>query len=221
MTEAVVVTCSASKLSGIHKAKDLYIGNLFKIGRKRAEESGLPWFILSAEHGLIDPETEIASYDSKISKNDKSRLLSQIKETGRSFKTIHCIGASSYAPCLYAVSENVIAACAYFVGNPGTTRLYVEYRDNSLSQVEKRYFEYLTARKRLILPKTGAPAVGVNCRASGKITGTLWDIFDNTLNDSSLLPKFLAYSKGIEDATIRVQYMKYHRFFNLPLCGLK
>ena len=218
MNEIVVVCCAASKLKGEHKAKDLYIGNLFKRGRILAEASGLPWCILSAEHGLISPDTVIRDYENRIAKNDKSILFNKLEQVPKVEK-VHCIDASNYAPLCYAFANQVVAACAYFVGNPGTTRLYVEYRDLSLNDIEEKFNQYVLRRSTLVRPSNGQPAKGVNCRAIGKITGKLWNYFDATLNQSSLLPKFHAFKDGIEDATVRIQYMKYHRFYNLPLCG--
>ena len=44
-------------------AKDLYTSALWQRRRRHAEASGRPWLILSAEHGLLDPETIIEPYD--------------------------------------------------------------------------------------------------------------------------------------------------------------
>ena len=41
------------------KAKDLYTSDWFRKARAYVEHRGGPWFILSAEHGLVDPETVI------------------------------------------------------------------------------------------------------------------------------------------------------------------
>jgi hypothetical protein len=44
-------------------AKDLYISTLFKKERGYAERQGIPWFILSAEHGLVAPDEWLAPYE--------------------------------------------------------------------------------------------------------------------------------------------------------------
>jgi hypothetical protein len=44
-------------------ARDLYISALFRKERAYAERSGLPWFILSAEHGLVSPDEWLAPYE--------------------------------------------------------------------------------------------------------------------------------------------------------------
>jgi hypothetical protein len=43
-------------------AKDLYSSPLFGFERAFAERVGVPWFILSAEHGLVLPDERIAPY---------------------------------------------------------------------------------------------------------------------------------------------------------------
>lgn len=61
--DLVLLGCVKTKLPGRHKAKDLYTSPLFKGRRQYAERSGVPWFILSAKHGLVAPDEEIDSYD--------------------------------------------------------------------------------------------------------------------------------------------------------------
>jgi hypothetical protein len=48
-------------------AKDLYVSALWRSRRKYAEQSGVPWYILSAKYGLVNPETRIAWYDVSLS----------------------------------------------------------------------------------------------------------------------------------------------------------
>lgn len=59
----VLVACSAQKLGHAAAAKDLYVGDLFKKARAYAEQLGGSWLILSAKHGLINPERVIEPYD--------------------------------------------------------------------------------------------------------------------------------------------------------------
>lgn len=44
-------------------AKDLYISDWFVKARAYVEQAGDEWFILSAEYGLVSPETVIAPYE--------------------------------------------------------------------------------------------------------------------------------------------------------------
>ena len=63
MRTLVVVTCVKEKLTGRHKAKDLYTSDLFKKMRKYVETYKFDWKIISAKHGLINPEDVIESYE--------------------------------------------------------------------------------------------------------------------------------------------------------------
>ena len=52
----LLVACVKEKLAAPAAARDLYVSPLFKKEREYAERAGLPWFILSAEHGLVAPD---------------------------------------------------------------------------------------------------------------------------------------------------------------------
>ena len=59
----VLVACAKSKLSEPAAAKDLYSSVRFRKARAYAERLGDPWFILSAEHGLVGPDEWLAPYE--------------------------------------------------------------------------------------------------------------------------------------------------------------
>ena len=64
MAERVgLVGCVKRKLETPAKAKDLYISALFRGRRGFVEASCDSWWILSAKHGLVDPEEVLAPYD--------------------------------------------------------------------------------------------------------------------------------------------------------------
>ena len=65
--DLILVGCVKSKLSSTAAARDLYNSPLWRRRRAYAERAGVPWYILSAEHGLLDPETRIAPYDLALS----------------------------------------------------------------------------------------------------------------------------------------------------------
>ena len=58
-----LVGCVKKKLDVDARAKDLYISPLFRGRRHYVERSCDEWWILSAEHGLVDPEQVLAPYD--------------------------------------------------------------------------------------------------------------------------------------------------------------
>ena len=59
----VLVACVKQKRTSPAAAKDLYVSALFRKERAYAESTGRPWFILSAEYGLVAPNEWITPYD--------------------------------------------------------------------------------------------------------------------------------------------------------------
>jgi len=63
----ILISCSGPKLDRAAPAGDLYTSALFKKARSYAEAEGVPWGILSAEHGILWPDEEIEPYDLRLS----------------------------------------------------------------------------------------------------------------------------------------------------------
>jgi hypothetical protein len=70
--DVVLVSCSSRKTSRPAAAKDLYTSALFRRKRAYAEESGAPWFILSAEHALVAPDEWLSPYDRYLPETPRS-----------------------------------------------------------------------------------------------------------------------------------------------------
>ena len=66
----VLVACAGKKLPHAARAKDLYASSLFEKSRAYAEDRAAAWFILSALHGLVEPDAVIEPYD--VTLNDMS-----------------------------------------------------------------------------------------------------------------------------------------------------
>lgn len=66
--KVVLVACCGRKLPGPAAAKDLYQSALFLKSRRYAEQHGDRWLILSARHGVVDPETIVEPYDETLSR---------------------------------------------------------------------------------------------------------------------------------------------------------
>ncbi|MCU4753459.1 hypothetical protein OB919_15955 [Halobacteria archaeon AArc-curdl1] len=79
-TDYVLVGCGKDKKDRRHQAKDLYKSGYFEKKQDFAEELGDSWKIISAEHGLLEPEKEIEYYDTTIEDVDTKEWLSQISE---------------------------------------------------------------------------------------------------------------------------------------------
>lgn len=63
-----LVSCASRKRRQACEARHLYISDLFSKARRYAEASGSPWFILSAEHGLVAPDKLIAPYERTLNR---------------------------------------------------------------------------------------------------------------------------------------------------------
>lgn len=61
-----LVSCGRRKVSNAVPAKDLYCSPQFRMTRQIVESQGWPWFILSARHGLLDPERRTEPYDKTL-----------------------------------------------------------------------------------------------------------------------------------------------------------
>ena len=64
-----LVSCGKQKVNVPKPAQELYTSNLFKLSRRYAERFDA-WYILSAFHELVLPETELIPYDRSL--KDKS-----------------------------------------------------------------------------------------------------------------------------------------------------
>jgi hypothetical protein len=58
-----LVSCVGQKHPSPMEARDLYCSAWFTKARRYVEYTRRPWFILSAEYGLVSPDSEIAPYD--------------------------------------------------------------------------------------------------------------------------------------------------------------
>lgn len=65
-----LVSCSGTKRSFALPAKELYVSSRFQRERASIEANGCLWFVLSAEHGLLDPDEIIDPYDKTLENAD-------------------------------------------------------------------------------------------------------------------------------------------------------
>ena len=63
LADLLLIGCVKTKRSVSSKARDLYNSRLWKGRRDYAEKSGRPWYILSAKHGLLEPDAWIEPYN--------------------------------------------------------------------------------------------------------------------------------------------------------------
>jgi hypothetical protein len=62
----VLIGCVSRKAPTARAAKDLYRSELFSRRRAHAEARGLPWLIVSARYGCVDPDAVIDPYDVRL-----------------------------------------------------------------------------------------------------------------------------------------------------------
>lgn len=65
-TTIALVSCVKRKRKEQSPARDLYVSPLFRALRRHAETHADAWFILSAEHGLVNPDTPIEPYEKTL-----------------------------------------------------------------------------------------------------------------------------------------------------------
>ena len=61
--DVILIGCVSKKEERAKPAKDLYNSPLFVRRRAYAERASRPWFVLSALHGLVAPETVLEPYN--------------------------------------------------------------------------------------------------------------------------------------------------------------
>lgn len=83
----VLVSCVSRKRSEPHPAQDLYCSDWFKKARIFAETFGDRWLILSALHGIIEPEEIIEPYDHTLYGQKKQERASWASRTARTLRS--------------------------------------------------------------------------------------------------------------------------------------
>ena len=58
-----MVSCVGQKRPTSAPARDLYVSTWFRKARSYADSTGWPWFVLSAQYGLVLPDEVISPYD--------------------------------------------------------------------------------------------------------------------------------------------------------------
>lgn len=67
-----LVGCASQKLKRPAPARELYVSQLFKKASAYAEMTCDRWYILSAKHGLVHPDTVLEPYDIRLGTNHRT-----------------------------------------------------------------------------------------------------------------------------------------------------
>jgi hypothetical protein len=97
-TRIALVGCGKEKLSTPAPARELYTGSLFAMARRFAETTCDRWFVLSAEHGLVAPETELAPYEAKLAGDSawSFRVAAQLAKSVPADATLVLLAGEAY-----------------------------------------------------------------------------------------------------------------------------
>jgi hypothetical protein len=111
----ILIQCTQSKRSAKAKARTLYDeSDLFVAMRDYAEATGEDYYILSAKHGLVDPETQIEPYDERGITPKQARAIAEEIATGPS-EYVEIIAGKDYTnpltPELEARGIEVLEVC--------------------------------------------------------------------------------------------------------------
>ena len=98
-----LVACASTKRSYACAAKDLYVSSLFVKARAYAESRASDWFILSAEHGALEPHAVIEPYDRTLNTMGQDeraawarRVLAQLDEAVQPGDTVVMLAGNTY-----------------------------------------------------------------------------------------------------------------------------
>jgi hypothetical protein len=67
-----LVGCASQKLNRPAPARELYVSQLFKKASAYAEATCDRWYVLSAKHGLVHPDTVLEPYDVRLGTNHRT-----------------------------------------------------------------------------------------------------------------------------------------------------
>jgi cytoplasmic iron level regulating protein YaaA (DUF328/UPF0246 family) len=88
-----LVSCVKSKQAQTAPAKDLYTSTLFRSLRRYAELNADAWYILSAEHGLVEPGQILAPYKKTLNNAPKAERHSWAARVQSRLKAVLPAGA--------------------------------------------------------------------------------------------------------------------------------
>lgn len=105
MNSVTLIQCTDSKRNRPAAAKDLYDKSAYFCRmRAWAEARGDPWYILSAKHGLVNPETRVEPYNQRgLSKAQAETIATRLHEDG--VDTVHVTAGMDYTGALVPALE--------------------------------------------------------------------------------------------------------------------
>lgn len=117
MTDVTLIQCTDGKYDTTAKAGDIYEASpYYRAMRRWAKARGDPWFILSAKHGLLDPETVIEPYDERgLNEQQAEEIATELADRG--FNTAHVTAGRDYTdPLVPALERQGVSVVNHFAG---------------------------------------------------------------------------------------------------------
>lgn len=143
----VLVSCGKRKLPDAAPAKDLYISPRFQEARKFAETFSDRWFVISAKHGLLSPDSVISPYDLDLDSLSESRqqawaasVIEGLSKRDLSESNITVLAAGNYASLLRNQLKSCgIAAAFPFLGSQENSQAAIL---SNLNLKPNRFLDY-------------------------------------------------------------------------------
>lgn len=123
MESVTLIQCTASKRDEPSQARYLYDeSGYFRDMRAWADSRGQPWFILSAKHGLVDPDDVIEPYDERgLSEDQAWGIAQELSEAG--VRHVDITAGMDYTdPLIPELEHQGIDVVNHFAGNRIGTR---------------------------------------------------------------------------------------------------
>lgn len=122
----LLIACSGRKLSGTHRAIDLYHGVMFQVLRKWMPREAAPdVYIISALRGVVHADTRIATYEQPMTEERQQLLLARGAELvlfrGKHFNEVFIAGGAMYRAVAEVIVRDLLAAGVILPGAPVRT----------------------------------------------------------------------------------------------------
>ena len=128
MSDVTLISCTNAKRDHEAPARMLYDKSAyFRAMRRWAEARGGPWYILSAKHGLVRPDTRLEPYDERgLSESQAETIATQLHADG--VTTVHLTAGRDYtAELVPELEARGIDVVNHFAGERiGTRRSKLE-----------------------------------------------------------------------------------------------
>lgn len=114
-----LIQCTDSKRSDPSAAWDLYEpSSYFRDMRAWARARGNPWYILSAKHGLLEPQAMVTEYDARgLSEQQAERIATTLADSGVSVVDVTA-GRDYTDPLIPALERRRMDVIDHFAGHP-------------------------------------------------------------------------------------------------------